>query len=345
MFRRDLLKSIAPLLAPISWGHTARAAPASVKTANVLWKPISTPPAQLSAFEGFTDCVPDIVGRIGSRIDLAIFTEGNHFPALLGMQVLEPFRKWTLRDSRYAKLTLENIVIVTLPQPIIVSMIANGGIVLGNMILSVDRESAFYPDIVMGGQAPLKALAKTRIIEQPARIFAKSRGPALLVRADNPLGISGLDDLIRPEVRLVLASAKEPGARNAYFSALDSLMGNDRSTLARRREIVDFPGRLGVQHRDVLQALSMNAADVGIIVAHLAQYFALTYPEVCRMIPLPGADRFPSTIALATVVQPLRRMAAQAFSEFFFGVARDVYPQHGFAEMNSTEYGAILILE
>ena len=89
----------------------------------------------------------------------------------------------------------------------------------------------------------------------------------------------------------------------------------------------------------------MNAADVGIIVSHLAEYFALTYPELCRMIPIPAEDKFASTIALATVEQPLRRMAAQAFSEFFLGVARDVYPQHGFAKMDSAEYGAILHLE
>jgi hypothetical protein len=342
MLRRDILKSIAPLLALLPCGRRAKAAAPSSKTANVLWKPIGPVPAQLPAFEGFTDCVPDIVGRIGNKIDLAIFTEGNHFPALLGDRVLDPFRNWALHDGRYAKLSLENIVIVTLPQPIIVSMIKNGGIVMGNMTLSVDRESAFYPDIVMGGKAPLQALAETKIIEQSARIFAKSRGPALLVRADNSLGIAGLDDLIRPEVRLVLASAREPGAREQYFSALESLMGHDRSTLVWQNEIVDFPGRLGIQHRDVLQALSMNAADVGIIVSHLAEYFALTYPEICRMIRIPAAERFSSTIALATIGRPLRPMAARAFSEFFLGIARDVYPRHGFAEMDATEYGAIL---
>ncbi len=345
MLRRDLLKFMTPISALISCRSAAKAAVPPAQTASVLWKPIGPVTAQLPAFEGFTDCIPDIIGRIGSRIDLAIFTEGNHFPALLSSQVLEPFRNWALRDSRYAMLPLENIVVVTLPQPVVVSMINHGGIILGNMTLSVDRESAFYPDVVMGGQAPLKALAKTEIIGQPARIFAKSRGPALLVQAGNPLGISGLDDLIRPGIRLVLASGKEPGAREQYFSALDALMGHDRSTLARQHEIVDFPGRLGIQHRDVLQALSIDAADVGIIVSHLAEYFALTYPEVCRMIPIPAADRFASTIALATVTNPLRQAAAQAFSEFFLGIARNVYPQHGFAQMDPAEYGAILNLE
>jgi hypothetical protein len=38
--------------------------------------------------------VPDIVGRIGAPIGLAIFTEGNHFPVLLGGEIVEPFRTW-----------------------------------------------------------------------------------------------------------------------------------------------------------------------------------------------------------------------------------------------------------
>jgi hypothetical protein len=63
------------------------------------------------------------------------------------------------------------------------------------------------------------------------------------------------------------------------------------------------------------------------------------------MIPIPAADRFASTIALATVTRPLRQAAAQAFSEFFLGIARNVYPQHGFAQMDPAEYGAILNLE
>ena len=146
-------------------------------------------------------------------------------------------------------------------------------------------------------------------------------------------------------MRLVLATAKEPGARSQYFSALDGLLGKEKAELARRREVVDFPGRLGIQHRDVLHALSIGAADAGIIVRHLAQYFATTYPDICQMIPIEGADQFASTIALATVQQPIKTTAARAFTEYFLGTARMVYPNYGFAEMTSSEYEAPLILD
>ena len=51
-------------------------------------------PADAPALNGHTDTVPDILGRLGAPIGLAIFTEGNHFPALLGGEIIEPFRAW-----------------------------------------------------------------------------------------------------------------------------------------------------------------------------------------------------------------------------------------------------------
>jgi hypothetical protein len=110
--------------------------------------------------------VPDIVGRLGAPIGLAIFTEGNHFPALLGGEIIEPFR------AQYPNLVLDNIAIVTLPQPMIVGMLIGGGITLGNLTIEVSRASGFYPDIVMGGAAPLTELRKAGIVaaEAPASL-------------------------------------------------------------------------------------------------------------------------------------------------------------------------------
>ena len=66
--------------------------------------------SDVPALDGYTDTVPDIVGRLGARISLAIFTEGNHFPALLGGQIIEPFRAWARTQTRYAGLALDNPV-------------------------------------------------------------------------------------------------------------------------------------------------------------------------------------------------------------------------------------------
>ena len=311
----------------------------------VVWKRLVAAPAGAPALDGHTDTVPDIVGRLGAPIGLAIFTEGNHFPALFGGEIIEPFRTWARAQAQYAGLALDNIVVVTLPQPMIVGMLLGGGLALGNLTIEVSRAGGFYPDIVMGGAAPLTQLRRASRVEAEARIFARNRGLSLLVAAGNPLHVESLDDLARGTLRVVMASESEPGARRQYISALEGLIGQEPTKSILARETVTFAGRLGIQHRDVLQAIAGGDADVGIIVHHLARYFAATYPELCAMVAVLGAEKYYSTIAMAETVDPLRAPAAKAFSEFFLGVAREVYPHYGFAAMSEAEYGATIRLE
>jgi molybdate transport system substrate-binding protein len=341
MRRRDFIVSsmAAPTLATL-------AAPTAAECgADIVWKRLVPAPAGIPALDGHTDTVPDIVGRLGAPIGLAIFTEGNHFPALLGGDMIEPFRVWARNQAQYASLALDNIVIVTLPQPMIVAILLGGGITLGNLTLEVSRASGLYPDIVMGGATPLMQLRKAGIVAAEARVFARNRGMSLLVAARNPLGIRGLDDLTRPGIRVVMANESEPGARRQYISTLEALLGAAVTKSILARETVSFPGRLGIQHRDVLQAIARHKTDAGIIFHHLARYFAGAYPDLCTMVTLPGAEEFSSTIAIAATTDPLRAEAARGFSEFFLGVAREVYPRYGFAVMNEAEFGAAISLE
>jgi accessory colonization factor AcfC len=227
----------------------------------------------------------------------------------------------------------------------IVGMLLGGGLSLGNLTLEVSRASGFYPDIVIGGTAPLKQLRKASLVEAEARVFARNQGLSLLVSAGNPFDIQSLEDLARSAIRVVMASENEPGARHQYMSALEALIGQEATKSILARETVTFPGRLGIQHRDVLQAIAGRDADVGIIFHHLARYFAATYPELCAMVMVPGAKKFSSTIAMAKTTEPLRASAAKAFSEFFLGVAHEVYPRYGFAMMSEAEYGTTISLE
>ena len=214
-------------------------------------------------------------------------------------------------------------MVVTLPQPIIVGMLLGGRISLGNLTIEVSRASGFYPDIVMGGAALLTQLHRASIVEAEALVFARNRGLCLLVASGNPLAIQRLDDLARRAIRIVMASESEPGARHQSISALEALIGQEATKSILSRETMAFPGRLGIQHRDVLQAIAGRYADVGIIFHHLACYFAAAYRELCAMVTVPGAEKFSSTIAMAETIDPLRAPATKAFSEFFLGVARE----------------------
>jgi hypothetical protein len=143
----------------------------------------------------------------------------------------------------------------------------------------------------------------------------------------------------------VLASASEPGARRQYISALDGLIGEEATRSILSRELVTFPGRLDIQHRDVLQAVACRYADVGIIFHHLARYFAAVYQQLCAMVTVPEAEKYSSTIAMVSTAEPLRAQASKAFSEFFLGVAREVHPRYGFAMISEAEFGAPVKLD
>src|SRR6266699_4501544 len=126
-------------------------APVPTPLEPLVWPVVTKVPAGIRSFAGHTDTVPDIVGRIGTPAGLVIFTEGNHLMALLSDDILGAFPSWAKSQPRYADLDLDNIVVVTVPQPAVVQMIRAGGLALGNLVLDVSRKSGFYPDIVMAG--------------------------------------------------------------------------------------------------------------------------------------------------------------------------------------------------
>jgi hypothetical protein len=207
----------------------------------------------------------------------------------------------------------------------IVRMLLGGGLSLGNLTIEVSRASGFYPDIVMGGAAPLTQLRRAWLVEAEARVFARNRGLSLLVAAGNPLDTQSLDELARRAIRVVMASESEPGARHQYISALEALIGREATKTILTHETVTFPGRLGIQHRDVLQAIAARDADVGIIFHHLARYFPATYPELCAMVTVPGAENFSLSIAMAQTIDPLRPQRPKpSWNSFSVSLARSI---------------------
>lgn len=204
----------------------------------LVWPVVRKVPAGMRAFAGHTDTVPDVVGRIGTPASLVIFTEGNHLMALLSDDILGAFPSWAKSQPRYADLDLDNIVVVTIPQPAVVQMIRTGGLALGNLVLDVSRKSGFYPDIVMAGPGPLRQLRQLGALEPQARFFSRNRGFALLVRKGNPLGIHGLLDVARSGGRIALpeaASEPKPAPGTVPRSTISSESRRPTSSSPRRR--------------------------------------------------------------------------------------------------------------
>jgi len=311
----------------------------------LVWPVVAKLQPGIRLFAGHTDTVPDIVGRIGTPPSLVIFTEGNHLMVLLSDDIVGAFPAWAKSQPQYADLDLDNIVVVTVPQPAVVQMIRTGGIALGNLTVDVSRKSGFYPDIVMAGPEPLRELRKIDAIEREARFFSRNRGPALLVRKGNPLGIRDLTDVPRTGARIALPDAAETAARARYRVAIEGLIGKSAADEVFAAEVPTFPGRIGIVHRDLPEMVARGYADAAFTQYHLISYWTRTFPRHFELIPVADAARFFVKIAFARVVEPLRVRALSAFDEFFFRRARDVYPRYDFARMNDDEYGAALTLD
>jgi hypothetical protein len=346
MMKRRVFLGRAVSAAALSQMRTAGAAeqkPAAHALEPLVW-PVIARQSGIRSFDGHTNTVLDIVGRIGTPPSLVIFSEGNHLMALLSEEILGGFPAWAKSRPQYADLDVDNLVVATMPQPIIVQMVSSGAIALGNLTLDLSRASGLYPDIVMGGPAPLRALRKLGVLEPQASYFSKNRGRALLVRKGNPLGIHGLADVARAGARIAQADSVEAGARAGNRAAIEGLMGKAGADAFYAKEVEHFPGRLGITHRDVPEMIARGYADVGLTQYHLISYWTRTFPNHFELVPIAGAERFSVKIAFGRAVDPPRPRALKAFEEFFFSRARDVYPRYDFARMTDDEYGEALAL-
>ena len=325
--------------------HAAEQRPAPQPLEPLVWPLVGGEQPGIRTFAGHTNTVLDIVGRIGAPPSLVIYTEGNHLMVLLSKDIVGAFPAWARTQPQYAHLNLDNVVVVTMPQPIVVQMIRTGAVALGNLMLDVSRASGLFPDIVMGGPAPQRELRKLGVVEPHAHYFSRDCGRALLVRKGNPFGIHDLADVARTGARVAQADSVGAGARAGNRAAIEALIGKPAAAAFFAKEVEHFPGRLGITHRDVPEMIARGYADVGLTQYHLISYWVRTFPNHFELVPIAGAERFPVKIAFARVIRPLRPEAAQAFEEFFFSRAREVYPRYDFARMSDDEYGAPLALD
>jgi len=309
----------------------------------LVWPALAKPPPGIRSFNGHTDTVLDLVGRIGAPPSLVIFSEGNHLMVLFSDDIIGAFPSWAKSQPQYADLNLDNIVVSTLPQPILVEAIRAGGIALGNLTLEVSRRSGLYPDIFMGYPEPLRQLHERGVVESRARFFCRNRGVTLLVRKGNPLGIRGLRDVLQAGTRIALPDAGD--VRAQCRAAADALLEKPAADALFAAEVRSFPGRLGIMHRDLPEMVARSYADVAFTWFHLVSYWARIFPDHFEAVAVPGAEPFFTQIAFAGAADPLRPRAVKAFDEFFFSRARDVYPRYDFARMDDAEFGAPLELD
>src|SRR6516164_7870843 len=109
---------------------TAQNAVVPASSGPLVWPIVTKPQPGVRSFVGHTDTVLDVIGRLGTPPSLVIFTEGNHLMVLSSGEIVGAFPYWVKSQPQYANLDLTNIILTTLPQPILIQMISSGGVAL-----------------------------------------------------------------------------------------------------------------------------------------------------------------------------------------------------------------------
>jgi hypothetical protein len=305
---------------------------------SVAW-PSFGPVQQLLRLDGFTDALPDFVGPIDGSAELTIFTEGNHFPVLLPL-VFDDFPAWC-EETKACRANPRQILVVTLPQSMIIDILTRGGVQIGNAVIPVDRGHGMFPNLIMGSEGALRRLAGAGIAERSATIFARHRGLGLLVKKD--LYVTDINSFASRARAIVMASESEAAARSQYRATLSALTDQHTVSQLFAAEIRSFPGRLGIQHRDVPYAILNNLADGGVIFGHLASFYAQAFPDRLSFVAVPAAEPFGETIAVARAAGEHSALTA-AFETFFLTAARTAYPAAGFSAPETFAFGAAVDL-
>jgi hypothetical protein len=201
-------------------------------------------------------CEQTVIGPIDGSAKLTIFTEGNHYPVLLPL-AFNAFPAWC-HNTGVCQIDPTEILVVTLPQPMVVEIIVKGGVRLGNAVIPIGRGRRVFPDFVMAGADPLRRLAAAGIVENHATVFARHRGLAFLIRRDRT-DVRDLGSFVTGVHRVILASESEPGARHQYLATLKTLIGTDATTR-------DSAQLVGVSARVEVSKVTENNASVGKII-------------------------------------------------------------------------------
>ena len=138
------------------------------------------------------------------RAKLVVFSDGNHHMAL--EESLAGF------VERYPEVI--DVFYATTPPAVLIKALQQGGLRLGNLMLSR------YPQMFIGPQDVVERLFEQKVVTQ-SKPFMASRGNVLLVQKNNPKGIRGVADLLREDVRLFMSNpVTEKASYSVYYHTL-----------------------------------------------------------------------------------------------------------------------------
>jgi hypothetical protein len=215
---------------------------------------------------------------------LVIFSDGNHHMAL--RDCLDLFARQNT--------ALSGIFYATTPPGPIVTLLRQGGLRMGNLVVRVSPHVFISPPEVLDGLA-----ADGLLVEQFP--FMQNRGNVLLIKRGNPKNISSVSDLVRDDIRLFLSNPEtEKGSFTAYYNTLKALVaGGDPQNSFPDDKIARGQVLFGkcIHHREAPQAVAEGAVDAAVVFYHLALRYIRIFPEHFAMLPMGGSVDHPEPLS------------------------------------------------
>ena len=217
------------------------------------------------------------------RARAVVFSDGNHHMALE-----ECLQRFLLRHP-----AAQDVFYATTPPGVLFQWLEAGALHLGNLSLNL------VPQVIISPPAVLDRLVQAGRIRAHVP-WMRSRGNVLLVCKGNPLGVRGIEDLVRSKARLFISNpVTESASYQIYADTLKALADQsgtpldwlDRSTGGQPDGRVVYGER--IHHREAPQALADGRADVALVYYHLALRYARIFPEHFEFIPVGGAPQHP----------------------------------------------------
>jgi len=249
---------------------------------------------------------------------LVVFSDGNHHMALEAC--LQSFRQ------RHPEVV--DIFYATTPPSVIVKLLTNGQLVLGNLTLSR------LPNVFISPPRILDNLQAEGHVDSH-KAFMQSSGNVLLVRKGNPKEIHSITDLLRDDVRFFISNpVTEKASYKVYEKTLHNLAQEAKlapetidNFLSQSSDRLIFGKR--IHHREAPQCLFDGKADVAVVYYHLALRYTRIFPEHFEFIQLGNVGNRAVTPYHIGVVGSGGKWG-EAFIEYMFSdKVTQHYAEHG----------------
>ncbi len=184
-------------------------------------------------------------------------------------------------------------------------------------------------------QVQMDAAKKANVIDGEAQLFAKNK-LTVIVPADNPAKIGGVQDLARPGIRFVLTDKSVP-IGNYARTALEKMAGDPRFGADFAQKVLANLKSEEANVRAVVTKVQLGEADAAIV------YSSDVTPTVAKevqRITIPDEFNIIATYPIAVVRDAPNKPAARAFVQFVRGPqGQDILNKWGFIVDAETRSG------